>query len=313
MAEPRAPIVFDFLRSAGYNIPYLVNTIMEERRTGIYEVDLDQYPNFWRKNPLGFYEASLYPRANFTIQPLSGGADLSLRTVDHLNLKELRLTFRNGVENYYLNPHLFIPNMKLWISDGHRYLSAMLKLAELTGISTKKILSIDLDYFARLPDAKIYLEVQRLLKAGSAAADEFDLVIADMHEDLPVFSQPRNVPTNYGEVIAAIDKNEIRDENFIPFLGFDKAVIIKPSLSEFSQALGERKSVVVMNSDQLLNGQDSTSNTSLVDRFDVIHVCTSPCYINSGKAFTVLQLLYQADFGKGGDVYLQDSRSLTLR
>jgi len=218
-------------------------------------------------------KARLYPRANFTTNPSSIGHDLKLVAEDKLDLGVLKMSVRNSGD-YFFNPHIFVSPEKLWLSDGHRYLPSMIGLARESGIPTGKILSVDLDYFSRTPETDLQTEAGELIRAAIAASAEHDLVIADLHED----------------TVSATDRGIIRDENFISFIHTGKTVIIKPAISELSLTIGEKRGILVTNPDFLLQ-ENSTNDLSLLRHFDMIHLCTSPCYINPVKSFSMLKTI----------------------
>ena len=161
-------------------------------------------------------KARLYPRANFTTNPSSIGHDLKLVAEDKLDLGVLKMSVRNS-RDYFFNPHIFVSPEKLWLSDGHRYLPSMIGLARESGIPTGKILSVDLDYFSRTPEADLQTEAGELIRAAIAASAEHDLVIADLHEDTQGKPERKNI-LSYEDTVSATDRGIIRDENFISFI-----------------------------------------------------------------------------------------------
>ena len=237
-----------------------------------------------------------YPRANFVTNPAPDGFPLNLEVVDDLDLAKLKLTLKEGKEeDYFLNPHLYISRLNLWISDGHRYLPAMTALLKYLGDSQDKnpgkILSIDLDYFSRFAESSLLSESLKLLTGACEAARNYDLVIADLHEDISGLSHLTRPELNYQDVVTATDKGQIRDENFIHFMGIERTLIVKPPLLEFFPTLGERNGILVANPDQLITEHGGVLHC--VKAFDMIHICTSPGYIGLSRAFKVLELIHR--------------------
>lgn len=244
----------------------------------------------WKRENGEKARALLYPRANFTTYPSPTGYDLELVAEDKLDLRVLKMSIRNSGD-YFFSPHIFVSRKKLWLSDGHRYLPSMIKLAKESGIPISTILSIDLDYFSKTPEVNLQTEAEELIRAAIAASAEHDLVIADFHEDTQGKPKGKNI-LSYENTVSATDRGVIRDENFVPFIPAGSPVIIKPAISELSLTLGEKREILVTNPDFLLQ-ENPTNDLSLLRHFDMIHVCTSPCYINSVKSFSMLNTIYE--------------------
>jgi hypothetical protein len=235
-------------------------------------------------------KARLYPRANFATYPSPTGYDLELVAEDRLDLGALKMSVRNSGD-YFFSPHIFVSREKLWISDGHRYLPSMIGLARESGIPTGKILSIDLDYFSKTPKVDLQTGAEELIRAAIAASAEHDLVIADLHEDTQGKPEENNI-LSYEDTVSATDSGVIRDENFIPFIHTGRTVIIKPAISELSFTLGEKRGILITNPDFLLQEDPiNDHDLSLLRYFDMIHLCTSPCYINPVKSFSILKTI----------------------
>jgi len=257
-----------------------------------------QASSLWEKSPDGYYRTVVYPRANFITYPLPAGADLFLRTADRFDTHLFSVTLRQTRDDYFFRPHLVVPDDKLWVSDGHRYLAAMTGLLAATDKPPRKILSIDLDYFARGGRADLETEVDKVLRAASSAAKDYDLVVFDSHEDIgksPILGGGKN-EFSYEETVSAIDNGIIADENVVSYLGPRQTVIVKPALSEFSQNLGKREDIVITNSDLLAANASSKADTFLPGYFDMIHCCTSPGYVSVSLAFATLQNIYHRGF-----------------
>lgn len=187
--------------------------------------------------------------------------------------------------DYVFRPHLYIPRLKLWVSDGHRFLVPMVLLSKQLGVSPKRILSVDLDYFARIDKSRLDEEVANLISAVCSINEERCVVIADMHEDIP---RVETVCTqkDYASAVRALNERKVLDENFISALEEKRIIIVKPPLVEFTGTLRETDSMTVCTRNMLVDGQDD----HVIESFDMIHVCTSPTYIDPGKAFYCLSL-----------------------
>lgn len=231
-----------------------------------------------------------YPRGNFTTYPVPGGIDLPLVEQRRFKSSDVRLITRRETPNdYIMSPHVHVPQNDVWISDGHRYVVPMYHLQPAPG----KVLSIDLDYFSGVRD--ITLEAGRLLQAACVASQLSELVIADFHEDLPMFGESVYSPQCAQEAVDMIDQGEITDANFIASI-FGQALIIKPSDIRHSRSLREERDLTVTNADQLLSGSEYRNIPNLGDYFDMIHLCTSPTYIHPTTAFNVLKIILKIGF-----------------
>ena len=231
-----------------------------------------------------------YPRGNFTTYPIPGGIDLSLVEQGRFRSSYVRLTTRRGTPyDYVMSPHIHIPQDRVWISDGHRYVVPMYHLQR----TPNRVLSIDLDYFSGVRD--ITLEAGRLLQAVCVASQLSAFVIADFHEDLPIMGEGVSSPQCAQEAVDMINQGEITDANFIPFMS-TQTLIIKPSDIRHSQSFREERDLIVTNADQLLSGSEYRNIPDLKDYFDMIHLCTSPTYIHHTIAFNALKTILKIGF-----------------
>lgn len=251
----------------------------------------------WTREGGELIKSRFYPRANFSTNPTPGGYDLELVVKDRLDLQELKISMRNSPnsrqsEDYYLRPHVFVPAEKLWLSDGHRYLPAITELARASGIPVNRVLSIDLDYFSKMPPERWQTEATTLIQAAIAASLKHDVVIADLHEDNRDRTERRNLST-YEEIVSATDSGVIRDENFIGFMAAEHPIIIKPPIRELLYTLRTEPEITITNPDFLL-AEEPKSPPSLLERFDVIQLCTSPGYFRAVHAFKALQVVRAA-------------------
>lgn len=238
-----------------------------------------------------------YPQGNFVTHQLPGEVDLPLEVHDSYHPDLMRALFPNEnkeseyFQDYILTPHIYIPRYKLWISDGHKYVVPMAKILEAMGKPTRKILSIDLDYFLDLTD--LQAKTLELLQATCVASNYTDLVIADFHEDLPRMSWGYKPPGDLTQTVELINSGKIADDNFIPYLGIHQPWIIKPPTLRHAPSFRESETLVVTNAEQILGMNNQDSCPKLLDCFDLIHVCTSPTYIDPSIALIALQMVYE--------------------
>lgn len=271
----------------------------EEPTSGDIIVDISK-SSLWEKTPEGYYKVITYPRPKF----LGGNFDFSfftLRTVCSFGeLKEnIRIVEVSGLRGregrYFFFPHfLFPPN--IWISDGHRFLFSMTALfRETTGRLPRKIVSLDLDYFSRISPERIDREIDNLILGIRVALQMGNAVMVDMHEDIGYFSKDtdtRQLP--YLNTVEMINKGEVTDDNFLPFVVSGEGILIKPPLIEFSLMKDIKKgrlNLRVFNTEQLISLRKDFGNISLIGEIDMIHLATSPSYIDSARAFLLLSSL----------------------
>lgn len=258
----------------------------------------------WRRIQGGYYETIIYPQHRDTVNFL-----LTLRTA--CSLEELKNNIgviedkspigkREG--NYFLSPHFLVfPN--IWISDisdGHRFLFSMIALfRETMGRLPCKILSLDLDYFSRIPPRRIKIEIDNLISAASVALQMANVVIADMHEDVGCISDFIEDTTirqvTYVETVGMLNRGEVTDDNFLPFVigRREEGILIKPPLIEYSFTRDIKKGCLnlrVFNAEQLISLGKDFENIPSFTQIDMIHICTSPSYINFDRAFSLLFL-----------------------
>lgn len=257
----------------------------------------------WEWNPDGYWEATIYPNGNFATYPTSQGVPLKLRTAEKLDVKLLTVvphpigrTKPEQDMDYLLNPHLFIPQEGLFVTDGHRYLIAAYHLMKEMAVTPQSVLTIDLDYFVRIANHRIEKEVRRLIAAAVAARTRANVVVADSHEDLG-FSfdgKLRNPPLSLEESVKRINSGEIHDGNCLSaLLPGTKICLLKPPLIEQFPSSRVDGFLEVRTADQL--AADLTVQPGL-RAFDLVHICTSPTCLDPGRAFSLLKLIHEVGF-----------------
>lgn len=272
----------------------MFNSSIEETETRTRHPELVR-TGLWKIGTDGEVEAVTYPKANFVTAPTAEGMDLRLIVSDTPDLAKMKINFKgsSGREemfpDYVIRPHLYVPNKELWLTDGHRYLPTVLKTAEEMGKPVEKVLSVDLDYFGRLPEAKMRDEARKLIATAYEAAAHGAIVIPDAHED---DFEARSLNPNgasLGKVVEMTDTGQILDENFIPMLG-RQVVIIKPPLSEYALTMRDKPGVKIILPDGSLKIPTGS-------RFDLVHMCTSPGYMQPQKAIAALRIMTEELYG----------------
>ena len=249
----------------------------------------------WKAGADGQIEAVHYPKANFVTAPTSEGIDLRLLAVDKPDLSKMKINFKgsSGREemfpDYVIKPHLYVPGLELWLTDGHRYLPTILQTAIEMGKPTQRVISVDLDYFGRIPEKKFKDEAVKLLGTAVEATNTGAVVIPDAHEDDFEGRFTNRDDMTLSRIVEMTNNGQIQDENFIPALGRD-IVIIKPPLSEYMLTVRQKPGVRVI----LPNG---SMRLKSLPKFDLVHMCTSPGYMQPQKAIAAMRVVAEELYG----------------
>jgi hypothetical protein len=242
------------------------------------------------------WESRIYPKPKFAGSGRGVSWNQSLRVADRVNLRDLTVLMDSAspvsdlpFADYLIRPHLFVPDRKLVVTDQHRFLPSIMALLKETGLRIKKAASIDLDYFSRIPSDRIGSEMGRLMTALGQASKVSDIVVADSHVDgAETGKSVLGWKGSYKKIVEMTDDDQVKDENCLLYLPEGKISLILPPIISQAYNTGEQRGIEVSRVGNFEGGVEPQTVWDLLEKIDLLHVCTSPGYIDPKKSMEIL-------------------------